>query len=128
MDMLCRAIPEDQRREINTIPDGSIPDLFASAHYSGNIYTLYRMGVVTGSGPLGACLPDEDIRRSEVAALIARVVDPNLRVSFRLQAPARHAFRAAPAGGGLRRSLRRGPTWAMPPPMTRLPPWSSIPS
>ena len=88
MDMLCRAIPEDQRREINTIPDGSIPDLFASAHYSGNIYTLYRMGVVTGSGPRGACLPDENIRRSEVAALIARVVDPNLRVSFRLQAPA----------------------------------------
>lgn len=88
MDMFCRAIPENQRREINSIPDGSIPDLFASADYAGNIYTLYRMGIVTGSGSRGACLPDENIRRSEVAALVARIVDPNLRVSFSLQAPA----------------------------------------
>lgn len=88
MDMLCRAIPQSQRREINYIPEGSIPDLFYSADYRDNVYTLYRMGVVTGSGPRGACLPDEDIKRSEVAALVARIVDPNLRVAFSLEAPA----------------------------------------
>lgn len=88
MDMLCRAIPEDQRREINFIPEGSIPDIFYSADYRDNIYTLYRMGIVTGSGPRGACLPDEDIKRSEVAALVARIVNPNLRVTFSLEAPA----------------------------------------
>lgn len=88
MDMICRAIPEAQRKEINSIPDGSIPDIFASSYYRDNIYTLYRMGIVTGSNERGACLPDECISRAEVAALVARVVDGNLRVSFSLEAPA----------------------------------------
>ena len=88
MDMICRAIPEAQRKEINSIPDGSIPDIFAASYYRDNIYTLYRMGIVTGSNERGACLPDECISRAEVAALVARVVDGNLRVSFSLEAPA----------------------------------------
>ena len=88
MDMVCRAIPEAQRTELNSIPDGSIPDVFASAYYSESVYTLYRMGIVTGSDERGSCLPDEYIKRSEVAALIARVVDEDLRVSFSLAEPA----------------------------------------
>ena len=87
MDMLCRAIPEAQREAINSIPDGSIPDLFASAPYRDNVYTLYRMGIVTGANKRGACLPDECISRAEVAALVARVVDKDLRVAFSLAAP-----------------------------------------
>lgn len=47
MDMVCRAIPEAQRTEINSIPDGSILDISPSAPYRDNIYTLYRMGIVT---------------------------------------------------------------------------------
>jgi hypothetical protein len=88
MDMVCRAIPEVLRTEINSIPDGSIPDVFASAYYSDSVYTLYRMGIVTGADERGSCLPDEYIRRSEVAALVARVVDEDLRVSFSLAEPA----------------------------------------
>ena len=88
MDMFCRAIPEAQRVEINTIPDGSIPDLFASAPYRDNVYTLYRMGIVTGTNKRGACLPDECISRAEVAALVARIVSKDLRVGFSLDAPA----------------------------------------
>ena len=87
MDMVCRAIPEALRTEINSIPDGSIPDVFASAYYSGSVYTLYRMGIVTGSDGRGSCLPDEPIKRSEVAALIARAADGDLRVEFSLEAP-----------------------------------------
>lgn len=88
MDMICRAIPEAQRKEINSIPDGAIPDLFSSAYYRDNIYTLYRMGIVTGSNERGACLPDACISRAEVATLVARVIDENLRVPFSLEAPA----------------------------------------
>ena len=88
MDMLCRAIPQAQSREINSIPDGSIPDLFASAPYRDNVYTLYRMGIVAGSDKRGACLPDECISRAEVAALVARIVNEDLRVAFQLEAPA----------------------------------------
>ena len=104
MDMLCRAIPEAQRVEINSIPDGSIPDLFTSAPYRDNVYTLYRMGIVTGANKRGACLPDECISRAEVAALVARIVDEDLRVTFQLEAPATdlpELLRRAQADGAL---------------------------
>lgn len=86
MDMICRAIPPAQRKEINSIPDGAIPDLCTNADYRDNVYTLYRMGVVTGTDKHGACLPETPICRAEVAALVARVVDEDLRVSFDLEA------------------------------------------
>ena len=104
MDMFCRAIPEAQRVEINTIPDGSIPDLFTSAPYRDNVYTLYRMGIVTGANKRGACLPDECISRAEVAALVARIVSKDLRVGFSLEAPASdlpELLRRAQADGAL---------------------------
>ena len=104
MDMLCRAIPEAQRREINSIPDGSIPDLSTSAPYRDNVYTLYRMGIVAGSDQRGSCLPDECISRAEVAALVARIVDEDLRVTFQLEAPATdlpELLRRAQADGAL---------------------------
>ena len=104
MDMLCRAIPQAQRREINSIPDGSIPDLFTSAPYRDNVYTLYRMGIVAGSDQRGSCLPDECISRAEVAALVARIVDEDLRVTFQLEAPATdlpELLRRAQADGAL---------------------------
>ena len=86
MDMFCRAIPVAQRREINSIPDGSIPDLSTSASYRDNVYTLYRMGIVTGSDKRGSCLPEKCISRAEVAALVARIVNKDLRVAFHLEA------------------------------------------
>ena len=104
MDMLCRAIPQAQRTEINSIPDDSIPDLFTSAPYRDNVYTLYRMGIVTGANKRGACLPDECISRAEVAALVARIVSKDLRVGFSLEAPASdlpELLRRAQADGAL---------------------------
>ena len=63
MDMVCRAIPEAQRTEINSIPDGSILDVAPSAPYRDNVYALYRMGIVTGSDKRGSCLPEKYITR-----------------------------------------------------------------
>ena len=116
MDMFCRAIPEAQCREINSIPDGSIPDLFTSAPYRDNVYTLYRMGIVTGANKRGACLPDECISRAEVAALVARIVNKDLRVVFTLEAPASdlpELRRRAQADGALcaAASLNYAPTY-----------------
>ena len=85
MNMLCRAIPRGQRTQINSIPDGAIPDLYPSTPYRDNIYTLYRMGVVTGSDKRGSCLPQRQISRAEVATLVARIVDKDLRVAFQLE-------------------------------------------
>lgn len=86
MDMICRAIPVSQRNEINSIPDGAIPDIYPFADYRDNVYTLYRMGIVAGADDYGSCLPENPISRAEVAALVARVIDSRLRVSFSLKA------------------------------------------
>ena len=51
-----------------------------------SVYTLYRAGIFTGSA-MGAFRPDDEITRSEVAAVAARIVDPSLRVPFSLYAP-----------------------------------------
>ena len=88
MDMVCRAIPQAQRVEKNDIPDGAIPDIFSGAAYRDSVYTLYRMGIVGGSDDRGSCLPDDPIKRSEVAALCVRTIDPDQRLTVELAAPA----------------------------------------
>ena len=62
------------------------------------------MGIVAGSDQRGSCLPDECISRAEVAALVARIVDEDLRVTFYLEAPASdlpELLRRAQADGAL---------------------------
>lgn len=84
--LLVRAMP-DALTSLNNIEDGAVPDVAAgSANYS-EIYTLYRAGVVNGSGDTHVFNPDTNIRRSEVAAMVTRLVDPSLRQKLTLQAP-----------------------------------------
>ena len=80
--MLARAFPKDALAEINTIADGSLPDVPANAAYAEEIYLLYRAGVLTGSDENGTFLPENTVRRSEVAAIVARMAKPELRQSL----------------------------------------------
>ena len=84
--ILARALPEAAYTQINTVELGAIPDLDMEQKDSLSVYTLYRAGIFTGSA-MGAFRPDDEITRSEVAAVAARIVDPSLRVSFSLYAP-----------------------------------------
>ena len=83
--MLARAFPKDALAEINTVTDGSLPDVSANAAYAEEIYLLYRAGVLTGSDENGTFLPENTIRRSEVAAIVARMAKPELRQSLSLK-------------------------------------------
>ena len=55
-----------------------------SASYADAVYTLYRAGVLTGSDDAGSFRPNTTIRRSEAAAIVTRMADPDLREQFTL--------------------------------------------
>ncbi len=65
-------LPDVYHKEINKVADGSIPDVPMRHKYAEAIYTLYRAGILSGSGEGRSFLPDTTIRRSEAAALLSR--------------------------------------------------------
>lgn len=82
--LLSKAMPEDALLGINNIPDGAIPDVSQSYWCSGEIYELYRAGVLTGSDPAGDFEPYSSVGRAEAAAIVARMADAGLRKTFSL--------------------------------------------
>ena len=67
--------------EVNTIPDNAIPDVKdGTVLYYSEIYTLYRAGIINGSDKSGSFLPASNIKRSEVAAIVVRMMEPDKRV------------------------------------------------
>ena len=69
----------------NSISDDAIPDVKIGDAYFGEIYTFYRAGILTGSDEKGSFLPESNIKRSEVAAIVTRMVDKNARMSVDLK-------------------------------------------
>ena len=80
--MLASAVG-DALEEINEVAKNAIPDLEEN-FLSEGIYRLYRTGILTGNDEKGTFLPDAPIRRSEAAAIAARILDPELRKSVTL--------------------------------------------
>lgn len=68
---------------INTVAEGAIPDVPMSSSYADDIYTLYRLGVLGGSDAARNFRPDSNILRSEVSAILCRLIDVD-RQSFTL--------------------------------------------
>ncbi len=80
---VAAALPDAAFEEINEIL--LIPDVVdEKASYYDAVHKLYRAGVLTGSGEEGEFLPDTNIKRSEVAAIVTRIADTALRINFRL--------------------------------------------
>lgn len=66
---------------VNDIPDNAIPDVGKDTEpYYSEIYTLYRAGIINGSDKNGSFLPASNIKRSEVAAIVVRMMKPDRRV------------------------------------------------
>ncbi len=84
MDLFAHAIPVTQLAGMNQVADEAIPDVSMSHPYSDSIYLLYRAGVLTGSDELRRALPGDTIKRSEVAAILTRMMDETRRVAFDL--------------------------------------------
>ena len=93
MEIFANALPDSALAGINTVTDGSIPDVPMSHPQAAAIYKLYRAGILQGSADyVGGvltehlCKPSDNIRRSEVAAILVRMMDPSARIGFSMGA------------------------------------------
>ena len=59
-----------------------IPDVDENSLYSENILALYRKGIVVGSNEYLAYYPDAFVKRSEVAAIISRILHSEMRIEL----------------------------------------------
>ncbi len=84
MDIFARALPLSEFSPMNTVDDNAIPDVSMSHMYADEIYMLYRAGVVAGSDSARSTKPNTTIKRSEVAAILTRMMDEGSRVKFSL--------------------------------------------
>ncbi len=84
MEIFAEALPDEAFKDINKIADGSILDVKDSAPYAIYVYKLYRSGIVTGVDDEHRCNPEASIKRSEVAVIIARMMNEEQRVKFSL--------------------------------------------
>ena len=71
-------------RQINTVADNKIPDVITTDTYALEIYTFYRAGILTGSDKNGTFYPTNDIKRSEVAAILSRMYGKTARKTVSL--------------------------------------------
>ena len=74
----------DYYKWINSVADNAIPDVKSGSLYAAEIYELYRAGILTGSDAAGTFYPTSSIKRSEVAAILIRMFDKDVRQSVNL--------------------------------------------
>lgn len=84
IEIFAEALPDSAFSDINNIPDGSILDVKDNAPYAIYVYKMYRAGILTGVDALHNCKPDDNIKRSEVAAIISRMMNDDNRVEFEM--------------------------------------------
>jgi len=84
VSILANALPAAALEEINKVAANAIPDVKTTDAYGAAVYKLYRAGIMIGNDEAGTFAPDSEIRRSEVAAISARMADKSLRKSVQL--------------------------------------------
>ncbi|MBE7024393.1 MAG: S-layer homology domain-containing protein, partial [Ruminococcaceae bacterium] len=82
MEIFANALPDEALEGINNVPDGSIPDVPMVHEGAIGIYKLYRAGILTGVDAKHNCKPEDNIKRCEVAAIITRMMNENVRIKF----------------------------------------------
>ena len=82
MTIFANALPDEALKAINDVPDNSIPDVPTGRNYSASVYKLYRAGILQGSDAAHNCKPLENIKRSEVAAILSRMMYAGKRVAI----------------------------------------------
>ena len=80
-EIMGGAISDGELPVINNINDGDIPDVSPDTDQGKAIYRLYRAGILTGDS-IGEFMPDSNITRAQVAAIMARIADAGLRVKL----------------------------------------------
>ena len=69
----------------NNVADNAIPDVKMTDKNAEAIYEFYRAGILTGSDAAGTFLPNSDIKRCEVAAILIRMFDVDAKQTIHLQ-------------------------------------------
>ena len=82
--ILANALPAEVFGEVNQVADNAIPDVHIKDSYGAAVYKMYRAGIMIGNDGIGTFAPDSEIKRSEVAAIVTRMVDVSLRESIQL--------------------------------------------
>ena len=101
--ILARALPAEALEQINTVVFSAIPDVTMADQYGEEIYMLYRAGIVGGSGNDRSYNPNQNIRRSEFAAIAVRMAETVQRQHFSMA-------EAAPLPDTFKRGNERGVT------------------
>lgn len=65
--------------EINAAAFGTLPDVDTAAWYSAAVYRMYRWGLMTGDEH-GNIQPESAVKRSEISAVVMRMIDTSVRV------------------------------------------------
>ena len=82
MVIFADALPDEGLQAINNVPDNSIPDVPSTHTLASSIYKLYRAGILQGNDAAHSCNPKANIKRSEVAAILIRIMDETKRIKF----------------------------------------------
>lgn len=93
--LLAHALPASELkplRRVETLPDVAPGDRFAS-----EIFLLYRAGILNGNDARRTFRGESSILRAEIAAMLARLIDPALRIGPDLKY-VESAIQAAVAG------------------------------
>jgi len=85
--ILSGSLPDEALPAINTVNDGSIPDVQLDVPSAPAIYRLYRAGILTGNDSFGTFTPNSNIGRNAAAAIVTRMADTNLRKSITFTVP-----------------------------------------
>ena len=87
VEIFAHALPDSALAAKNSIADNAIPDVKITHPQAAEIYKLYRAGVLEGStigGVDNSFNPDGAIKRSEVSAILTRMMDVTARKSLTL--------------------------------------------
>jgi len=84
VEIFAKALPEEALKSINRVDDGAIPDVDINHPQASSIYRFYRAGILIGMDDMGNFLPDDKVRRSEVSAILIRLMKERARKTIEL--------------------------------------------
>ncbi|MGN1317810.1 MAG: leucine-rich repeat protein [Lachnospirales bacterium] len=67
---------------INDVPYDTIPDVDENTPFAYEIYDLYNKGIAVGSNEYYAYYPNSEVKRSEAAALVSRILCSDMRIAL----------------------------------------------
>ncbi|MCI8478423.1 MAG: S-layer homology domain-containing protein [Oscillospiraceae bacterium] len=83
--IMANTMPDAALSAINSVEDGSIPDVAPNINFYSAVYKFYRAGVLSGTGDTREFQPSNKITRAEVSVILSSLINPALRKSFTLK-------------------------------------------